>query len=177
MIPGSGRSSEEGNGNPLQYYLGNPMDRGAWGLQFMGSQSIRHDLVTKQQQQIRCIYIGFLHKLMSPLKINLFLLFKSLDNIYPCRHKEIHGMPQQISRHYTGSHRPTGSQSPATSILQSNNFLLGHGEVSELPLLLLSRFSRVRLLATPWTAAYQAPPSMGFSRQEYWSGVPLPSPE
>ena len=36
--------------------------------------------------------------------------------------------------------------------------------------------SRVRLLATPWTAAYQAPPSMRFSRQEYWSGVPLPSP-
>ena len=33
--------------------------------------------------------------------------------------------------------------------------------------------SPVRLLATPWTAAYQAPPSMGFSRQEYWSGVPL----
>ena len=37
-------------------------------------------------------------------------------------------------------------------------------------------FSRVRLVATPWTAALQAPPSMGFSRQEYWSGVPLPSP-
>jgi len=37
--------------------------------------------------------------------------------------------------------------------------------------------SRVQLLATPWTAAYQAPPSMGFSRQEYWSGVPLPSPD
>ena len=36
--------------------------------------------------------------------------------------------------------------------------------------------SRVWLLVTPWTAAYQAPPSMGFSRQEYWSGVPLPSP-
>ena len=35
--------------------------------------------------------------------------------------------------------------------------------------------SRVQLLATPWTAAYQAPLSMGFSRQEYWSGVPLPS--
>ena len=35
--------------------------------------------------------------------------------------------------------------------------------------------SHVRLLATPWTAAYQAPLSMGFSRQEYWSGVPLPS--
>ena len=36
--------------------------------------------------------------------------------------------------------------------------------------------SHVQLLATPWTAAYQAPPSMGLSRQEYWSGVPLPSP-
>ena len=36
--------------------------------------------------------------------------------------------------------------------------------------------SRVRLFATPWTVAYQAPPSMGFSRQECWSGLPLPSP-
>ena len=43
------------------------------------------------------------------------------------------------------------------------------------PPLLLSRFRRVLLFATPWTAAYQAPPSMGFSRQEYWSGLPLPS--
>ena len=37
--------------------------------------------------------------------------------------------------------------------------------------------SHVPLLEIPWTAAYQAPPSMGFSRQEYWSGVPLPSPQ
>ena len=36
--------------------------------------------------------------------------------------------------------------------------------------------SHVRLLATPWTTAHQAPRSMGFSRQKYWSGVPLPSP-
>ena len=36
-------------------------------------------------------------------------------------------------------------------------------------------FSRVRLLAIPWTTAHQAPPSMGFSRQEYWSGMPLHS--
>ena len=39
----------------------------------------------------------------------------------------------------------------------------------------VNSLSHVWLLATPWTAAYQAPPSMGFSRQEYWSGVPLPS--
>ena len=36
--------------------------------------------------------------------------------------------------------------------------------------------SRVRLFATPWTVADQAPPSMGFSRQEYWNGLPFPSP-
>ena len=43
-------------------------------------------------------------------------------------------------------------------------------------LLLLSRFSCVRLCATPETAAHQAPPSLGFSRQERWSGLPFPSP-
>ena len=43
-------------------------------------------------------------------------------------------------------------------------------------LLLLSRFRRVRLCATPEMAAHQAPPSLGFSRQEYWSGLPFPSP-
>ena len=36
--------------------------------------------------------------------------------------------------------------------------------------------SRVLIFATPWTVAYQAPPSMGFSRQEYWSGLPFPPP-
>ena len=43
-------------------------------------------------------------------------------------------------------------------------------------LLLLSRFSCFRLCTTPYTAAHQAPPSLGFSRQEHWSGLPCPSP-
>ena len=59
-----------------------------------------------------------------------------------------------------------------------------HSNVNEDPaltrelllLLLLSRFSRVRLCATPQMAAHQAPPSLGFSRQEHWSGLPFPSP-
>jgi len=41
----------------------------------------------------------------------------------------------------------------------------------------MKSLSHVQLFEIPWTAAYQAPPSMGFSRQEYWSGVPLPSPD
>ena len=40
----------------------------------------------------------------------------------------------------------------------------------------ITSHSRVRLFVTPWTVAYQASPSMGFSRQEYWSGLPFPSP-
>ena len=40
----------------------------------------------------------------------------------------------------------------------------------------VTSLSRVRLFATPWTVVYQAPPSVGFSRQEYWSGLPFPSP-
>ena len=59
--------------------------------------------------------------------------------------------------------------------------LLSHGEVdikeTLLLLLLLSRFSRVRLHVTPQTASHQAPLSLGFSRQEHWSsGLPFPSP-
>ena len=56
------------------------------------------------------------------------------------------------------------------------HLLLGRKVMTNLLLLLLSRFSRVQLCATPETAAYLAPPSLGFSRQEYWSGVPFPSP-
>ena len=60
---------------------------------------------------------------------------------------------------------------PAEDLLGSS-----HSLFFSLLLLLLNRFSRVRLCATPWTAAYQASPSMGFSRQEHWSGLPFPSP-
>ena len=50
-----------------------------------------------------------------------------------------------------------------------------HSEVF-LAVCVLNHFSRVRLFATPWTVAHQAPLSMGFSRQEYWSGLPFFSP-
>ena len=52
----------------------------------------------------------------------------------------------------------------------------GQGGLVSCSLLLLSCFSRVRLCATPETAAHQAPQSLGFSRQEHWSGLPFPSP-
>ena len=72
--------------------------------------------------------------------------------------------------------RPSGS--PVPGILQARTLewvaiSFSSAWKSKVKVKLLSR---VRLLATLWTAAHQAPPSMGLSRQEYWSGVPLPSP-
>ena len=67
-----------------------------------------------------------------------------------------------------------GSESRGT--LGTRTCLLGHSVCPALLLLLLSRLSRVRLCATPQTAAHQAPLSLGFSRQDHWSGLPLPSP-
>ena len=60
--------------------------------------------------------------------------------------------------------------------LQVDSLLLSQGGTPMCCLLLLSRFSRVQLFATPRIVAHQALLSMGFSRQEYWSGVPFPSP-
>ena len=58
----------------------------------------------------------------------------------------------------------------------TNNSIKAKFQPSSTLLLLLSHFSRVRLCVTPETAAHQAPPSLGFSRQEHWSGLPFPSP-
>ena len=63
---------------------------------------------------------------------------------------------------------PPGKASPGKNTRVSCHFLLQRMKVKSL--------SHVQLLATPRTAAYHAPPSMGFSRQEYWNGLPLPSP-
>ena len=50
-------------------------------------------------------------------------------------------------------------------------------EKHQYSIVIVKSLSCAQLFATPWTAAHQAPPSMGFSRQEYWSGVLLPSPK
>ena len=70
-------------------------------------------------------------------------------------------------------------QSSEDQCSQKQTKLIVHSEGAHkglLLLLLLSRFSHVQLCATPEMAAHQAPPSLGFSRQEHWSGLPLPSP-
>ena len=65
---------------------------------------------------------------------------------------------------------------PWSPTLQAGALLFEPQGKPSFRMLLLSHFSLVRLLATLWIVVYQAPPSMGFSRQEYWSRVPSPSP-
>ena len=75
-------------------------------------------------------------------------------------------------------HRRQPPGSPAPGILQSRTLewvAISFSNAWKWKVEVKSR-SRVRLFETPWTGAYQAPPSIGFSKQEYWSGVPLPSP-
>ena len=69
---------------------------------------------------------------------------------------------------------PPGS--PVPGILQARTLEWVAISFSNMWKVKVKSFSRVQLIATPWIAAHQAPPSMGFSRQEYWSRVPLPSP-
>ena len=76
-------------------------------------------------------------------------------------------------------HRPQSTRFPIPGILQARTLewvAISFSNEWKWKVKVKS-LSPVQLLATPWTAAYQAPPSMGFSRWEYWSGVPLPSLE
>ena len=71
---------------------------------------------------------------------------------------------------------PTQGWNPGLPDCRQILYRLSQQWVLELLLLLLNRFSCVRLCATPEMAAHQDPPSLGFSRQEHWSGLPFPSP-
>ena len=88
----------------------------------------------------------------------------------------------EVAQSYPTLSDPMDCSPPGSSvrgILQARALEWGAVAFSDtglLLLLLLSRFSRVRLCATPQTAAHQAPLSLGFSRQEPWSGLPFPSP-
>ena len=89
-----------------------------------------------------------------------------LEEISPV--KLLQSCPTVLPHRQKPTRLPRPWESPGKNIGVGCHFLLQRVKVKSL--------SRVQLLATPWTAAYQAPPSMGFSRQEYWSGLPFPSP-
>ena len=138
--------------------------------QSMGLQRIRHDWATEHAQYFK---IYFIQPNMWKYCHFSILLKQNINKIAAAAAKSLQSCPTLCDL-IDGS--PPGS--PVPGILQkrplewvpisSSNVWEWKAKVKLL--------SRVWLCATPWTAAYQAPPSMEFSRQEYWSGVPLPSP-
>jgi len=194
LIPGSGRSSGEGNGNPLQYScLENPMDRGAWWATVHGVAKSWTRLSTHIVWSSTSCTVFFFFLKMCLMFVYLCLVAPgNLPNpgIEPglphCRrilyHLNHQGSFMNISfMCYAKSLQscltlcdPTDGSppgSPVPGILQARTLewvAISFSSAWKWKVKVKS-LSRVWLLATPWTAAYQAPPSMGFSRQEYWS--------
>ena len=204
LIPGLGRSPGEGNGNPLYYSsLENSMDRGAWGAIVQGLQKSWTCTFFVVGQRKDCSYIGgCLETSMSSTWTFLVAqMVQTLPAVWetwaqsdpwvgkiPWRRAwwptpvflprksprtEESGRPQSMRlqrvRHDWATKRTHALYPPDRS---NTSFPV----MTPKMLLLLSHFGRVRLCATPQMAAHQAPPSLGFSRQEHWSGVPFPSP-
>ena len=122
------------------------------------------------------ILIGFHHIFKNQNIINIYML----QNLTPIFVSAAAAAPKLLQSCPTLCDPIDGSPSgsPVPGILQARTLewvAISFSNAGKWKVKVKS-LSRVRLLVTPWTAAYQAPPSMGFSRQEYWSGVPLPSP-
>ena len=194
-----GRSPGGGHGNPLQYScLENPMDRGTWPImvhRVAKSQTRLSDLTCMHMWlpiTVLCLTVllhcdfaqdqlGHQHwkiylKSEHPNFVNipsLPLPFSQESVKAAAAAKSLQSCPTLCDPR-DGS--PPGS--PVPGILQARTLewvaiSFSNAWKWKVKVKLLSR---VWLLATPWTAAYQAPPSMGVSRQEYWSRVPSPSP-
>ena len=185
----------EGNSNPVQYScLENFMDRGVWwatvhgtanNQAWLSSQTHRGSYYTSKIKILK-LYI------ISPLKTNLLssVQFSSVAQSCSTLCDPVNPLVRPItiipaasaaaavtsvvsdSVQWQPTRLPCPWDSPGKDTGVGCHFLLQCMKVK----VKVKSLSRVGLLATPWTAAYQAPSSMGFSRQEYWSGVPLPSP-
>ena len=144
----------EGNGTPLQYScLENPMDGGAWWAAVHG--------VAMSQTRLNDFTLTFrFHALEKEMAIHSGVLAWRIPGM---------GKPGELPS--IGSHRVRHDWSDLAAAATVSV------ELSMIRLKVkVKSLSRVRLFATPWTVVYQAPPSMGFSRQECWIGLPLPSP-
>ena len=165
LIPGWGRSPGEGKGYPFQDSgLENP-----WTVLPMGSQRVGHEWVT------------FAHSLAYLKEITEWEQNPQLRRLKK-KHRVTKACGNQFLRPYTGDpkHWPSIAVPSSCCICIFwcclNHFPLGTLFWLSVKWVKVKLLGHVWLFATPWTVAYQASPSMGFSRQESWSGVPLPSP-
>nr|XP_042088368.1 uncharacterized protein LOC101119153 isoform X1 [Ovis aries] len=113
--------------------------------------------------------------------LSLFLLFLAVFFIYRCTQQDS-SEEESIKRTcHSKVHKQRDADVPMLERISESDGGVTKGYTTSvyhitMLLLLLSHLSRVRLRATPWTAAHQAPPSLGSSRQEHWSGLSLPFP-
>ena len=169
-IPGSGRSPGRGNGNPLQYFcLENPMDSGWQSMVWKKSD-------TTEQLNNRLLFL----KKKIYQDFNFKSTWKNMSLNPPSRLKPPAAAAKSLQSCPTLCDPRDGSPqgAPIPWILQARTLewvAISFSNAWKWKVKVKS-LSRVRLLATPCTAAYQAPLPMGFSRQEYWSGLPLPCP-
>ena len=141
-------------------FLGANLRKCVWLFSFMIS-SIQNFKLTKLYNHAHYCYCFPLSSISIPFRIHHAAAAKSLQSC-PTLCDPIDGSPPG---------------SPVPGILQARTLewvAISFSNAWKWKVKVTS-LSRVRLLVTPWTAAYQAPPSMGLSRQVYWSGVPLPS--
>ena len=153
----------------------------------MGLQRVPYDLATKQKQPYRvmmsfkwgCTYLKHWAQHVAYIKLSTLaaIVFESIINYLTKASSAAAAKSLQSCLTLCDPKDVSPPGSPIPGILQARTLewvAIFFSSAWKWKVKVKS-LSRVRLLATPWTAAYQAPPSMGFSRQEYWSGVPLPS--
>ena len=139
--------SREGNGSPLQYScLENPMDGGAWWTAVHG--------VAEGQTWLSDFPFSF--------------LFHALE-------KEMATHSSVLAWEIPGTEEPGGLPSKGSCRVGHDWSDLAAAGLRFIRIVKVKSLSRARVFATLWTVAHQAPPSMGFSRQEYWSGLSFPS--
>ena len=163
---------------PLQCScLGNPRDRGVWRVAVSGVAQSRTRLKWLSSSSSSIIgnvqsKVWFERTYSKILQMRLYHMILILNKSMLCYAKSLQSCPTLCD---LIDNSPPGF--PVPGILQARTLewvAISFSNAWEWKEKVKS-FSRVQLLPTPWTAAYQAPLSMGFSRQEYWSGVPLPS--
>ena len=162
-IPRLGRAPGEGNGTPLQYScLENPMDRGAWRAAAYGAARVGHDWAAQPPPGPRLTQRAMYYC------NRLIILFTQIINKKQAENEEknfsltLSALKSAVNLVHRGWHW----------VNRQEELLTERGREVER----WQSWSCVPLFATPWTVAHQAPLSMGFSRQEYWCGVPLPTP-
>ena len=110
-------------------------------------------------------------KMFSKMIISIYNPIRSVCMFCCCRCQVTSVVSNSVRHHgWQPTRLPCPWDSPGKNTRVGCHFLLQCMKVK----MKMKSLSHIQLLATPWASAYQAPPSMGFSRQEYWSGVPLP---